>query len=154
MIDNSKPQSLMVLKPNKVILLCKILRVSKQILERKIIHNLCYSFPFQKLGFYHFNSICVLPLNVNFGVIWLILKKGYIHGVVEFFVLRWITFVSLLVRRVAEEYAFNGFRVKFTALGFKIMDRGCTSKYFQRNICKDTIGWVWGFVEWSRVYES
>lgn len=47
------------------------------------------------------------------------------------------------VRRVAEEYAFNGFRVKFTALGIKIMgDKGCTSKYFQKNRCKDTIGWV------------
>ena len=69
----------------------------------------------------------VLPLNGRFGIKELVFKKGHIHRVKKFPVLRGIAFVSFLVWRVSQKNVFDRLRVKLTTILLADINKGSTS---------------------------
>ena len=65
----------------------------------------------------------VLPLNVSFWEIWLVLKKSYIHGSVEFSSDRGVAFITFFSERVAKKETFDDLWVKFALELFMDMDK-------------------------------
>jgi len=87
-----------------------------------------------------------LPLNISFGIIEFVFKEGYIHGVKNSLMLGRVALVTFLMRRIANEDAFKGFRVEFASKLLVYKNKHSTSKDFKGNM-RQNLGARIGFEE-------
>ena len=78
----------------------------------------------------------ILPLNIDFGIKRLMLKKQNIHGIIKLLSDRWVTLISLLNGWVTYKHTFEWFGIKFTLV--IDMNKCNTTKDSRWDICEQS----------------